>query len=1207
MYCSACQVSFNTLSKYVKHCHDLHSHSKKFRLICSCGGSFSTLRSLQNHWYRLHNEEETRTEEDRIADQNTIDHDDSINPQNEEAENIDETNILENESSINTNETDDLNEEQLKTFEKRVLYTLLTLQTAFYTSEAAIEYAADTDLQRVIPDYDPNRIGDTHDGVFAQDHPNFKKSNYLKIEINFYGLTITNPISHRAHSIFFFYWSLLNVSKEKRSKQSAKRLIAVCLKWARKYNSLCHTVYDFLIGMNTLATTGITININGAYETYYGGLFISLGDYPAQISLNGFKESVSATHFYHLCDIEHDHLEVDITHDFASITVTQYRERCIGLELIQGYSKSYENLSKRFGINCRSLFDGLYDVTRQCPYDTIRTLLERRWSFHVLRANSISNKIPTNLFNMIVARLSYGKSDLTRLLRDMLQTVVLHRPTKFCSTSQVAVGIQANPSLDEMSKAGLMSGLDECCRIMICDEADITFSDVGLFLSHNGCRASPEMNCRALVMTLFDRVSHAYIRQLANRSVSVKCSKLNIMGCSTGDLISNMIIRMKSGACFDPAIGRFIFWPLDGPVIPDKLVHRQIDNHLFPSLHQFGIILSFIENVVFSFEDDGINEMILWGNKCKQRSFDERNTNESLSARLGKSVQHVYRMATFLQTIEIGFSISQEYIERYQQFPAIGVIDTDFIDNVSDLLFSKYPAQFRLHEPDPFQISKDIALRAIDLISCNIRQFIMLFDSTYAPKVPSIGRQVVIISSNEQKRFSGDQSLIQNKELNLKQHQRSMSNLNNVAAAVILFPSLCFTMKQLHRSTIIHNNSGGGVLKQVMKKLVDTDVLAICPRGVKHASRTTCVYIKKLPLENDVDGEKEFLSILSEYTYKEKPISIDMYRQSCKSIVLEAIGTVQEEVFQLLGRPEYGTRDLNMLVNLPKTNKSNIDCSNNHTLIQTIENSALHQDDERENIVAMSSSYSNQSSLCSSDILLQEEENLFDNLNFIDQPQNENVDCISVHHEEKHNSFNTIDFPNAEENINLNSINIFQEKHLNDLNNVDFLDVQEPINFNNADMFPEEQHDDLHSMDCPDTGEIVDLINISISPEEQRNDINSNDFLDGEANINLNNIDIVPEKQCSHLNNGNAAHSENNSNLNNVNIYHNDQSNCSDNFFSSPAAERTRSKSKMNRMTNQKIALNNKSYENNNNNKTKRKFESQCSTRKTASNKRIRK
>ena len=33
----------------------------------------------------------------------------------------------------------------------------------------------------------------------------------------------------------------------------------------------------------------------------------------------------------------------------------------------------------------------------------------------------------------------------------------------------------------------------------------------------------------ALGMTLFDRVCHAYIRQLANRSVSVKHSKLNIL------------------------------------------------------------------------------------------------------------------------------------------------------------------------------------------------------------------------------------------------------------------------------------------------------------------------------------------------------------------------------------------------------------------------------------------------------------------------------------------------------------------------------------------------------------------------------------------------------------------------------------------------------------------------------------------------------
>ncbi|CAF3963379.1 unnamed protein product [Rotaria sp. Silwood1] len=200
------------------------------------------------------------------------------------------------------------------------------------------------DLHRVPPDYDTNCIQDTHDGIFARNHPDFQRATYLKIELNSDDLTVTNPISHRAHSIFFFYWSLLNVSREKRSKQTSKRLIAACPKWARKYNSLCHTIDDFLMGINQLSSTGslktnykkikiyfrklgITININGNDVTYFGGLFISLGDYPAQMSLNGFKESVAATHFCHLCDIQHDNLEEDISYDFPAITLSQYRER----------------------------------------------------------------------------------------------------------------------------------------------------------------------------------------------------------------------------------------------------------------------------------------------------------------------------------------------------------------------------------------------------------------------------------------------------------------------------------------------------------------------------------------------------------------------------------------------------------------------------------------------------------------------------------------------------------------------------------------------------------------------------------------------------------------------------------------------------------------------------------------------------------------
>lgn len=97
------------------------------------------------------------------------------------------------------------------------------------------------------------------------------------------------------------------------------------------------------------------------------------------------------------------------------------------------------------------------------------------------------------IFNCILA---YGKSELTKLLRDMLKSVVIHRPTKFRTNYESILEEDVNATLDEISKAGLMVGLDGRCRTVISDEADIIFADVGLFLSHNMSVAAKEMNCR---------------------------------------------------------------------------------------------------------------------------------------------------------------------------------------------------------------------------------------------------------------------------------------------------------------------------------------------------------------------------------------------------------------------------------------------------------------------------------------------------------------------------------------------------------------------------------------------------------------------------------------------------------------------------------------------------------------------------------------
>ncbi len=96
------------------------------------------------------------------------------------------------------------------------------------------------------------------------------------------------------------------------------------------------------------------------------------------------------------------------------------------------------------------------------------------------------------------------------MLRDMLKKVAVYRPSKFRTTEQAIVGHQVNVTMDAMSKAGLISGLDDCCRTVVYDEADMVFSDAGIFLSYNMCRTAAEMNCRGSLLTLIKYFLYVY-------------------------------------------------------------------------------------------------------------------------------------------------------------------------------------------------------------------------------------------------------------------------------------------------------------------------------------------------------------------------------------------------------------------------------------------------------------------------------------------------------------------------------------------------------------------------------------------------------------------------------------------------------------------------------------------------------------------------
>ncbi|CAF4628395.1 unnamed protein product [Rotaria socialis] len=99
---------------------------------------------------------------------------------------------------------------------------------------------------------------------------------------------------------------------------------------------------------------------------------------------------------------------------------------------------------------------------------------------------------------------------------------------------------------------------------------------------------------------------------------------------------------------------------------------------------------------------------MVWGNMCKQKNFNTRNTDECLSARLD---------------------------------------------------------QFVPVDCQPFRIKKDVALRAIDPISCSMRQYAMLLDATNARKFSSIGRKLIVAAPDHQQGLTNSSSSTQHNEL----------------------------------------------------------------------------------------------------------------------------------------------------------------------------------------------------------------------------------------------------------------------------------------------------------------------------------------------------------------------------------------------------------------------------------------------------------
>ncbi|CAF2119304.1 unnamed protein product [Rotaria magnacalcarata] len=385
--------------------------------------------------------------------------------------------------------------------------------------------------------------------------------------------------------------------------------------------------------------------------------------------------------------------------------------------------------------------------------------------------------------------------------------------------------------------------------------------------------------------------------------------------------MGTVVSRLKSGGSWDPMIGRFSWWVLDGPPMMEQLIEPVI-NRLIPSIEQLSFACSLIRNCTFKYDNGALSRVVMWGNSIRQKSYEHRH-DASLSSLLGKSIQHVHRYAAFIQTLEYGLDICMEFIDHFKEFPSDGNIDQSLIERIDGMFHELFHEQIGVDKQVHQLLNNDqVVVRAIDLVSGLLQQMKILMDDTHAPVWNgSSSRSVVVLPISTERNLDVDNS--QKKKKRDFAAYVSNERLHRIAVEVLLFPSLCFTVTQLHKSSLLHNALSTDI-RVVLEHLVKCELLECVSKGIKTTRRSTSVYVKRLPL-CDHDGRIRteqrmiFDEKLNEYRFHHPNFTLNEYLKKNTTISLDATGFATDELVNFFSLPEYMMIELNPLYNLKES------------------------------------------------------------------------------------------------------------------------------------------------------------------------------------------------------------------------------------------------------------------------------------------------
>lgn len=226
----------------------------------------------------------------------------------------------------------------------------------------------------------PSSMTDFVDGSYCRQHRLFSKQS-IQISGYYDDIEVVNPIGvhTRKHKLSLFFWTLLNIPPQYRSKLSCIQIIAIAKTRDCKDFGLDLLLHDFVSAMQVLHNDGISVSTESGEIILYGGLLAFFGDTPAANLIAGFKEGVGfAQKVCRTCEASRNEIAVMVTEDECMLRDGKEHERRCSLLQTAMTDKARRYWSSVYGVNKASVLSEVpnFSVTECFLHDPMHILFE---------------------------------------------------------------------------------------------------------------------------------------------------------------------------------------------------------------------------------------------------------------------------------------------------------------------------------------------------------------------------------------------------------------------------------------------------------------------------------------------------------------------------------------------------------------------------------------------------------------------------------------------------------------------------------------------------------------------------------------------------------------------------------------------------------------------------------------------------------------